>query len=185
MKLIAIDFETANNHRESACAVGITVFESGELSEEHYYLIKPHSKYNNFSWRNIEIHGITDKMVEDALEWDSVFEKIQHLFRDCYVVAHNVAFDIGVFKSLNYLYHISFPAFPYFCTVELTRKLYPHLQNHKLNTVCEYMGISLNHHEASSDARACGLIVQKSMMLMNEYDLNRFLKSSNLKTSIC
>ena len=185
MRIVALDFETANNHSQSACALGITVFEEGELVEEYNFLIRPHEKYRHFAMRNIEIHGISPEMVEDEKEWDEVYQEIQHLFLDAYIVAHNASFDIAVFKSLQYLYHISFQTFPYFCTVELARKLYPNLRNHKLNTVCEYMGIELNHHEASSDARACALIVQKSMMLLGEYEITSFLKTVSLKTYIC
>ena len=185
MKLVAIDFETANNHPESACSIGITVFSEGELTEEHCFLIKPNKEFNWFLKRNIEIHGISQNMVENAEEWNEIYYKIQHLFSDAYIVAHNASFDIAVFKSLNYLYHIPFKPFPYFCTVELSKKIYPRIKNHKLNTVCEYMGIELNHHEASSDARACALIVQKSMMILGEYDIATFLKTSNVKTYIC
>ncbi|HMS42004.1 MAG TPA: exonuclease domain-containing protein, partial [Pyrinomonadaceae bacterium] len=40
-------------------------------------------------------------------------------------------------------------------TVQLSRKLLPHIENHKLNTVADYYRVSLiNHHRASDDARA-------------------------------
>lgn len=185
MKLVALDYETANNHPQSACALGITVFVDGELAEEHNFLIKPHQDYRRFNQRNIELHGISEEMVAEADEWDVIYQRIKYLFQDAYIVAHNAEFDITVFKSLCYLYHISFPPFPYLCTVELARKLYPRLANHKLNTVCEYMDISLQHHEASSDARACALIVQKSMMLMQSYDLSEFIRTVGLKVRIC
>ena len=34
------------------------------------------------------------------------------------------------------------------------------MMNHKLNTVAEGLGIALHHHEAGSDAYACGEILQ-------------------------
>ena len=37
------------------------------------------------------------------------------------------------------------------------------LANHKLDTVSDYLGITLDHHEAGSDARAAGLILQAAL----------------------
>ena len=44
---------------------------------------------------------------------------------------------------------------PCLCTVQLSRKLLPHISNHKLKTLAEHYAVSLvNHHRASDDARA-------------------------------
>ncbi|MGH7785171.1 MAG: 3'-5' exonuclease, partial [Candidatus Binatia bacterium] len=44
---------------------------------------------------------------------------------------------------------------PCLCTVQLSRKLLPHVENHKLKTMAEYFSVSLvNHHRAGPDARA-------------------------------
>ena len=41
------------------------------------------------------------------------------------------------------------------CTVKMSRKLLPHIENHRLNTVADYYRVSLvNHHRATDDARA-------------------------------
>ena len=58
----------------------------------------------------------------------------------------------------------------YFCTVKLSRKVYPYLKHHRLNDVCDYMGIQLDHHDAGSDARGCALIVANTMNLMQIYE---------------
>ena len=39
MKFTVIDFETANNRRNSACAIGLSVVENGEIIEEMSYLM--------------------------------------------------------------------------------------------------------------------------------------------------
>ena len=42
-----------------------------------------------------------------------------------------------------------------FARVQLSRKLLPEIENHKLKTVAEHYSISLvNHHRASDDAQA-------------------------------
>ncbi|MTL83710.1 DNA polymerase III subunit epsilon, partial [Turicibacter sanguinis] len=40
MNFIAIDFETANEKRDSACSIGLTVVKNNQIIEQKYYLIK-------------------------------------------------------------------------------------------------------------------------------------------------
>ena len=35
------------------------------------------------------------------------------------------------------------------------RRCYPELANHRLDTLCRYRDIPLDHHKAGSDSRAC------------------------------
>ena len=41
MDFVAIDFETANEKRNSACSIGLTVVKDNKIVEEKYFLIKP------------------------------------------------------------------------------------------------------------------------------------------------
>ena len=47
----------------------------------------------------------------------------------------------------------------YACTVEISRKVWPDLPNHKLDTVAGHLGFTFRHHQALDDARACARIV--------------------------
>ena len=46
----------------------------------------------------------------------------------------------------------------YCCTAKMGRKLLPDMY-HKLNELCEYYGIGLDHHQADSDSHACAEIL--------------------------
>jgi DNA polymerase III epsilon subunit-like protein len=77
-------------------------------------------------------------------------------------------------------YGIPAPAcLPYACTVQMGRRCYPHLPNHKLNTLCDALGISLDHHRADSDSRAC------AELLLNYLDhglnLNDFRRTFDMR----
>lgn len=181
MKLVAIDFETANSSNGSACAIGVTVFEEGILLAQFSQLIKPHFLMGAFDYRNIAIHGITPKMVTDEKEWDEVFCMLEPYLEDSMFVAHNAAFDMGVLKSICGLYQLQLPTLQYFCTVECSRKIFPFLDSHRLNKVAEHLSIQLDHHDAGSDARACALIVVNSMNLMGEYDIEKFVERCGCK----
>ncbi|MGV3149236.1 hypothetical protein [Rothia sp. 11273D007AR] len=67
---VAVDFETANASRASACAVGLTVVRGGQVVETVSWLVKPHESVADFHPLNVSIHGITPAMVEaDGVGW--------------------------------------------------------------------------------------------------------------------
>ena len=84
MNFIAIDFETANEKRNSPCSIGIVKVRNGEVVEKIHHLIKP--KEMRFMPINIGIHGIRPKMVENELEFDKVWDKIKHYFHDNFLL---------------------------------------------------------------------------------------------------
>jgi DNA polymerase-3 subunit epsilon len=55
MKLVAIDFETADCSADSACAIGIVSIEKGKITKKGYRLIRPPRRHFIFSY----IHGLS------------------------------------------------------------------------------------------------------------------------------
>ena len=174
-KICAIDFETANASMLSACSIGVTVIEDGILSESWSTLIHPPKTASEFSIHNIMIHGITPKMVEHAPEFPEIYKQLLGYMKDAVLCAHNAEFDMKVLRCLCEHYRLHLPETDYFCTVRLSRSALPFLQRHRLNTVSDYFGIELNHHDASSDARACALIVLNIMSLCDLYEIKPML----------
>ncbi|WP_238886770.1 exonuclease domain-containing protein [Clostridium sp. YIM B02551] len=157
MNFIAIDFETANEKRSSACSIGIAVVENGHVVERIHHLIKPMEM--RFMPINIGIHGIRPGMVENEPEFDEVWEKIKHYFHDSLVIAHNASFDISVLRKCAELYNIELPSFDYICTMKLARNFYKSIENARLNTVNNFLGYEFKHHDALYDALACSNIL--------------------------
>ena len=85
---IAIDFETANEQRASACALGIAVGEGGRVVHSRAWLIRPPEM--RFVPFNIGIHGISPKDVGDAPEfieaWAAVSGPILEPFQPDHIV---------------------------------------------------------------------------------------------------
>lgn len=157
MNFVGIDFETANEKRNSPCSIGIVVVKSGKIIEKVHHLIKP--KEMRFMPINIGIHGIRPRMVQDELEFDKVWEKIKHYFKGNLVIAHNASFDISVLRKTLELYNIEMPSFQYICTMKLSRNFYCNLDNARLNTINNFLGYEFKHHDALEDAIACGNIL--------------------------
>ena len=67
MRIVALDFETANAYSASACSLGIAIYEEGEIIDSFEWYFKPHHLYNYFT--NSHIHGIYPEDVEEEPEF--------------------------------------------------------------------------------------------------------------------
>ncbi|MCR4855149.1 MAG: 3'-5' exonuclease [Erysipelotrichaceae bacterium] len=174
MKIVALDFETANASFASACSLGIAVYEEGEILDSFEWYFKPHHRYNFFT--NTHIHGISKEDVADDPEFVFYYEELQTILKDAIVVAHNAAFDVAVLNAVCDVYGLDHIAFPFLDTVSISRRVYPELYNHRLNTVSEYLNIDLKHHNGQSDAYACLMILLKAMAAYGCYEAEEFME---------
>ncbi|MBP5200861.1 MAG: 3'-5' exonuclease [Schwartzia sp.] len=156
MDFIAIDFETATDRRNSACSVAVVEVRDGKVARTYSTLIRPPGL--RFSSFNISIHGITPEMVAHERDFAGVWSELRPFLEGRVVVAHNAPFDMGVLRSSLLANHIEPPNFYHSCTVQISRKAWPHLPNHKLNTVGDFLHVDFRHHDALEDARACAAI---------------------------
>ncbi|MBR2067490.1 MAG: 3'-5' exonuclease [Solobacterium sp.] len=181
MKVVSIDFETANQNYASICAIGMCSLEDGCIEESYSTLIKPEREVGYFLGINTSIHGIRKEDVENAPSFSEIYDQLIELTKDSIVVAHNAPFDMSCLRQVCELIGLEIPNIRYVDTVTLSRKAFPLLYNHKLNTVSDYLEISLNHHDALSDANACLEIVAKVMAMKQIYDMEELCKTLNIK----
>ncbi|PIO83856.1 exonuclease [Loigolactobacillus backii] len=158
MNFVAMDFETANSKRYSACSIALTIVRDNQVVDEFYSLIKPDTP---FSWRNEKIHGIHTADVSTAPDFPAVWPHMAPFFqRNRLVVAHNANFDIGVLRSCLEHYQLQQPEYLALDTVKTSRQFFPEFPNHKLDTVCRELEIDLyHHHNALDDSLACANIL--------------------------
>ena len=175
MKVTAIDFETANSSPASVCAVGLSVLEDGMIEPVLETLIRPEKNVSAFYYGNIRIHGIRPQDVVHAPDFARVYRQMKPHLEDSLIVAHNARFDMGCLKASCLNCGIPVPSLRYFDTVELGRNVFPGLEHHRLNDLCEYLDIELEHHQAGSDAYGCLMIVARVMTLTGIYDIEEML----------
>lgn len=154
MDFVAIDFETSNTRKNSACAVGIVAYEDGEEVSSFYSLIKPPG---GFSANCTAIHGITAYHVASSPTAQELWPEIQHFFSPHWpIVAHNAPFDFSVLMSS---FDLDIPDLWAVDTLQLCRNSFA--GSHALDACAAYYGIDLpHHHNALDDARACAGIMQ-------------------------
>lgn len=160
-EFVAIDFETATGHPYSACSVGLVTICDGIIVDEYQALFQPPD--NEYWYCNICVHGITPEMTADLPGFYAVYPEIKkRLFRKV-VVAHNEMFDRNVLKAVMRMYQLDYDELEIAAKWECTCRIYRSMgyKPASLDACCRRNDISLNHHEALSDARGCGLLYQK------------------------
>ncbi len=156
---VAIDFETANQHR-SICSMGVVIVKNGIITDRFYSLVKPEPNF--YCYWATECHGLTKKDTNNAENFPEVWSNIVGRIKNLPLVAHNSPFDEGCLKESYERYNMKYPYFQFYCTLKKARQVIPNLPNYQLDTVSKHLGFTLeNHHNALADAEACAFIATK------------------------
>lgn len=150
----ALDFETANYGRDSVCQVGLVRFERGAITREISRLVRPPGNW--FRADFTALHGIHAGLTAASPDFAALWPELESLIAGQTVVAHNgPAFDFSVLRHTLARHGLSAPEFTGVCTLRLYGR-------RGLAELCSEHGIALDHHDALSDARACGLLYLRS-----------------------
>lgn len=177
-RIIAFDVETPNSYNDRMSAIGVAVIEEGRIRRKFTSLVNPETHFDRF---NIALTGITPEAVRTAPTFPQVWEIVGPEMQNGVLLAHNATFDMRVLACCLQDYGIPAPAtMPFACTVQMGRRCYPQLPNHKLDTLCAALSIPLNHHQADSDCMACAALLlnylKKGLPLepyIRNYDMKR------------
>jgi DNA polymerase-3 subunit epsilon len=152
---VAIDFETADYGRDSACAVALVRVERDRIVSHASRLIRPPRRYFVFTY----LHGIAWADVASEPCFGDVWPDLQPMLSGAdFLVAHNAPFDRGVLAACCGAAGLPMPDLPIECSVRWARHTWG-LRRASLDVVCARLGIPLNHHHALSDAEACARIM--------------------------
>ncbi len=133
--------------------IGAYRVKNGKIVAEFQTLVNPETQIPTFI---SQLTGITNGMVKTAPKFSEVAHDFLDFIGDAVLVAHNANFDLRFLNhEIGRIYEAYSIANAHLCTVKLARKLLPHIENHRLNTVAAYYSVALvNHHRASDDAHA-------------------------------
>ena len=165
-KFAALDFETADFERDSACALSIIVVNKGEIVDKWHSLIQPPRRTFYFTY----LHGISWSDVKNKPKFNEILPDIRRLLDQVdFVAAHNASFDRSVLRACCNFYSLDPINLPFVCTVRLARKAWS-LKPAALPNVCSHLKIPLNHHDAESDSHACAQILLAALSQGHAYD---------------
>ena len=174
-RFAALDFETADYGRDSACALSITVVEADQIVDTWTSLIRPPRRDFVFTY----LHGIAWQHVKDKPVFGELWPRVAEILGSVdFIAAHNAAFDRSVIEACCALAAVESVPKPFVCTVKVARAIWGYRPT-TLADVCRQLQIPLQHHDAASDARACAHILLTARQQGHEY--HHFLKHHALK----
>ena len=152
---VAIDFETADEGRDSACAVALVKVRGVQIVEQVSALIRPPRRFFVFS----DLHGITWEHVADMPRFRNVWLSLRGILQNAdFIAAHYASFDQSVLTTCCGTAGLRPPSQEFRCTVKLARRVWGFSPT-ALPDVCGRLRIPLRHHDPLSDAHACARIV--------------------------
>lgn len=151
-KLAFVDIETTGmrSSYDRIIEIGILRVEDNELVQTFHSLINPQTYIPK---EITSLTGIRGEDLEHAPTFRAVKDEIIEILADCTFVAHNVRFDYGFIKHELMRENVTYNA-KHFCTVRLSRLLYPHWSRHNLDAIINECNIQCeSRHRAFDDAK--------------------------------
>ncbi len=185
---VVFDIETTglSSVNNRIIEIGAVKVRGGQILERFSTFVNPRVP---IPFESEKLTGIRDDMVLDAPGIEEVLPRFLDFSRDCVLVAHNAAFDMGFIRENAIAQGLS-TDFTYLDTMVLSRVLLPNQNKHTLDALCKTFNVVLeNHHRAVDDAEATVHIFLKFMEMLKEQDihklgeLNTFAKPSKENVS--
>ena len=158
-EFVALDIETTGLEKSHEYILEVAAIRYRECVEVEKYvsLINPLVRIPRYV---SQIHGITNKTVENAPTIDIVLPQLLNFMGENIIVAHNANFDIGFIEVWARRLG-TYPCWNYIDTVSAAKKVIKGLPNYKQPTVLNAIGYKQDtYHRAEDDVRGCAEIMK-------------------------
>ena len=152
---VAVDLETTGLSPlyYEIIEIGAVRVRNGQPVEKYQSLVKP-SCLDDFDEYITALTGITPAMLVEAPEISDVLPAALSFIGNDIIVGHNTSFDVNFLYDAAVDLQLGPVSNDYIDTMRLSRKLFPDMVNHKLQTLVREFGISRNvEHRAVDDAQ--------------------------------
>lgn len=151
---VVLDFETTglSPTRHEVVETGAVHVDAGRVGSSFHELSRPRRAIPEAA---THIHGISNDDLTESPPFADVFPALIEFLGDRVLVAHHARFDTSFLRREALLSGRVPPENPVICTVRLSRRLFPELQRHDLESLCRHHGIPRRaRHRALEDAEA-------------------------------
>ncbi len=172
---VVFDLETTGFSpiKDKIIEIGAVKVENGVITDKFSTFVNPKVP---IPFEITNLTGITDDMVMEAPDIETILPQFLEFVGDAVLVAHNASFDVS-FIEQNCRYQDITPDFTSVDTVAMARILLPTLSKFKLNVVANALHISLeNHHRAVDDAGATAEIFVKFVEMLRARNIKTLTK---------
>jgi DNA polymerase III epsilon subunit family exonuclease len=175
-RFAVIDFETTGlspDNGDRITEVAIVIVESEKIVDQFESLV---NTGRSIPYEVQNLTGITNQMTANAPSASLIIPQVHQYVKNSTLIAHNASFDSKFFHSEMSIVGIKTNV-DFICTLLLSRRLYPTLDNHKLGTLAKYHGIKSQgkSHRALADA-----LVTAELFIQISNDLKDYLSTENL-----
>ena len=164
---VVFDLETTgfSSVKDKIIEIGAVKVENGKITDKYSTFVNPKIP---IPFRITQLTSITDEMVMESPEIETILPQFLKFVGDAVLVAHNASFDVSFIEENCRQQGIE-PDFTSVDTVGLARVLLPTLSKFKLNVVAKALNISQeHHHRAVDDARVTAEIYVKFIQMLEE-----------------
>ncbi|MCH2213559.1 MAG: 3'-5' exoribonuclease [Flavobacteriales bacterium] len=168
MKFAIVDIETTGlfHQGHGITEVAVVGLEDGKIEMLFQQLFNP--------GRDIPISveaitGISRELIADKGHISDALDELTAVLEDRIFVAHNANFDYQFLKAV-----FEKEKYPFkrkrLCTLRYARKMYPELKSHRLDVLCDFLGIqNVAKHRAFGDAMATARLLLHLMSKDEEF----------------
>lgn len=154
-----IDVETTglDPSFDNIIEVAAVKIKDGVIVDQFQSLVKPRSKMRLWGEEFYvtefieELTGITNEMIENAPEEESIIKAFLDFIGNDLLLGHNVNFDINFLYDLKEKYLDLSLSNDFVDLMRLARKVYPDFENHRLTTVVENLGVTNDREHRALD----------------------------------
>jgi len=158
--IVILDTENAAAHgAPHLVEVGAIRVVDGEVVEHFAELVCPQAPIDP---ETTDVHGIGDEDVRSADAANSVLARFFDWIGDDWMAAHRAEVDAWVLGFEAARYGLAMPQGIMLDTLKLARKLIPEAENHRLETLAEYLALEEGgRHRALADAVTCWQVLDE------------------------
>lgn len=156
---VAFDLETTglNPETDQIIEIGALKVKDGKVIDRFMEFVKPDKP---ISHAITEITGITNEMVEDARNTESIIRDFIEFCEDYILIGHNIMFDYKFCKIYATKYGYPFEK-KGIDTLKIARKIHKDFESKSLGALCEhYQIVNQSAHRAYHDALATAKLYQ-------------------------
>jgi DNA polymerase-3 subunit epsilon len=162
-KFIIVDVETTGMKPPGAriTEIGAVEVRGGEMRLEFAQLVDPGCP---IPAEIAQMTGITNTMVAGQPTIEQVWPYFRSFLGDSIVVAHNAPFDLAFLDHEAWRSSGEPLPNPELCTVKVSRRAWPWMERHNLDTVASNLGLTFSaRHRALGDARVTAQVLLEAL----------------------
>ena len=137
--------------------IGALKYKNNELVDEFQVLVNPECEIPDVITM---ITGIDNELVKNAITIDKALPQFLDFIEDLPLVAHNSRFDLAFIEQNLGQLGLKVISNTNIDTVYLARKYISNVNNHKLETLKEYFGLTYSSHRSIDDCLTTNYVYQ-------------------------